>query len=475
MKYLIDFEIRLALVIIFFVSLITSALCQNNSLCGPQSLLVICQKNGIHTTLEEICTLSDYDPNDGTSLHGLYNAAKEKGLPADPVKININQLCSLKSPIIAFVDNNHFLVVHECQGGTITIQNPPEKPYSILQETFKKRWNGEAIIFSKILEKQMAPDIAKVFAPPKGAHIFFPKINHNFGTVHEGEILSHTFTFSNTGTDTLIVNTRSSCGCTSALLSDAKVLPGSSGKVVVSYNTKGRIGTKKESVFVRTNAQQNEMVRLTVSATVISSVKVIPEKLRIDGFTHGEVVTRELKVIDSGNNTLKVEKVSAPQGVTAKIKEPRYENNMRIVPIHLTITLNDKPGSFEKSITIHTNDVNRQELQVPIAGEVVSDIRAFPPILFFGEVKPDTSVTIETSISPTREKIIIIRKVTSHSPNITTEVRLSADGTKYILRTTLQTPSIETTLRENLSIYVDGQEDSALDLPLYAKVVVSKK
>ncbi len=68
---------------------------------------------------------------------GIYNAAQKKGLPAVPVKIDMNQLCHFKAPSIAFVNGNHFLVVHGCKGDKVIIQDPPGPLYSVSKEAFK--------------------------------------------------------------------------------------------------------------------------------------------------------------------------------------------------------------------------------------------------------------------------------------------------------------------------------------------------
>ena len=47
------------------------------------------------------------------------------------------------------------------------------------------------------------------------AKIEFPQKSFNFGDLQEGEIVSHTFHFKNTGTKSLVIhNVEASCGCT---------------------------------------------------------------------------------------------------------------------------------------------------------------------------------------------------------------------------------------------------------------------
>ena len=163
----------------------------------------------------------------------LYQAALKIGFPAVPINTNISQICKQNHTSIAFVDSNHFLVVHHCKGNNIYIQNPPGPIYPVTKEAFIKRWNGEALVFDKKLKKGMAKQITKATSPTEGPHIHFDTIIHNAGTVPEGEKLSYTFRFSKSGTDTLEVYARSTCSCSAALLSDKKIPPGGTGKIKI--------------------------------------------------------------------------------------------------------------------------------------------------------------------------------------------------------------------------------------------------
>ena len=69
-----------------------------DSLFGPRSLLFICTNFRVSTNLEELCTLIGYSQGSGTTLLGIYQAACKKGLPAVPVKTDIDKLCRFKSP-----------------------------------------------------------------------------------------------------------------------------------------------------------------------------------------------------------------------------------------------------------------------------------------------------------------------------------------------------------------------------------------
>ena len=81
----------------------------------------------------------------------------------------------------------------------------------------------------------------------------FAEVEHDFGTINEGDVVEHTFTFTNTGKAPLvIVNAKGSCGCTVPTYPKEPILPGESAEVKVRYDTK-RVGPFTKTVTLTTN------------------------------------------------------------------------------------------------------------------------------------------------------------------------------------------------------------------------------
>jgi hypothetical protein len=98
--------------------------------------------------------------------------------------------------------------------------------------------------------------------------ISFETTKHDFGTMVQGEKLAYTFKFTNTGGSDLIISDASStCGCTIPDWSKAPVKPGETGKMQVMFNSAGKSGTVSKTVHVLTNAQPNT-VDLEITAEI---------------------------------------------------------------------------------------------------------------------------------------------------------------------------------------------------------------
>ena len=81
--------------------------------------------------------------------------------------------------------------------------------------------------------------------------IKFEKTEHNFGKTVQGEKLSYSFKFTNSGKSDLIISqATASCGCTVAEFSQGPIKPGGEGVVSVSFNSEGRKGAQNKAVTV---------------------------------------------------------------------------------------------------------------------------------------------------------------------------------------------------------------------------------
>lgn len=89
-----------------------------------------------------------------------------------------------------------------------------------------------------------------------GSNIKFDKVEHNFGKIKEGTQATVTFTFTNTGTEPLVLNSvRASCGCTTPKWTKEPVAPGATGEVTAIYNSKGRPGNFTKTITVKYNGE----------------------------------------------------------------------------------------------------------------------------------------------------------------------------------------------------------------------------
>ncbi|MFO8022100.1 MAG: DUF1573 domain-containing protein [Perlabentimonas sp.] len=104
----------------------------------------------------------------------------------------------------------------------------------------------------------------------KHAAISFEEDFYDFGKVKHGEVLSYTFTFTNTGNIPLIISdVIAGCGCTTTKLTRKVLKPNQEASVEVVFNTRGWHGSQYKNVTIVSNAETSKR-SVSIKANVVS-------------------------------------------------------------------------------------------------------------------------------------------------------------------------------------------------------------
>jgi hypothetical protein len=210
--------------------------------------------------------------------------------------------------------------------------------------------------------------------------IKFKEIVWNFGKVKQGEVISHEFFFSNEGDDPLIIRkVATSCGCTAALASEDKILPGKEGKIGVKFDTRGYGGPVAKLVYVESNDPKEPQKQLEITA----DVEVPPSpKIEIDPYNfdtglvvEGEELRAPLKIMNKGELELRAEfnhRTAAyyiggkPAPVPLKIPAGKE------VTVDIRIPTQNRSGVVREYVLIKTNDPMRSTLSLYLSGYIIT-------------------------------------------------------------------------------------------------------
>ncbi|MFK8056682.1 MAG: DUF1573 domain-containing protein [Saprospiraceae bacterium] len=101
--------------------------------------------------------------------------------------------------------------------------------------------------------------------------IRFSESSFNFGAVDEGAIVSHRFSFKNTGKQPLVITRGSStCGCTVPEFPRTPIAPGDTSSVKVVFNTDNKSGPQKKPVTLTANTYPSQ--------TTISLIGIVDKR-----------------------------------------------------------------------------------------------------------------------------------------------------------------------------------------------------
>lgn len=104
-----------------------------------------------------------------------------------------------------------------------------------------------------------------------GATITFEKKSHDFGDIAQGDKVEHTFKFTNTGTEPLVItNVQVTCGCTTPKgWPRDPIMPGNSGEITVGFTSSGKPGRHHKPIKIVSNAVNKEGSQVSITVNVL--------------------------------------------------------------------------------------------------------------------------------------------------------------------------------------------------------------
>ena len=105
-----------------------------------------------------------------------------------------------------------------------------------------------------------AKDAAQAPAGPTTSMVF-DTYEHDFGTLDEGDAVTHVFSFTNTGSEPLLLEKcKGSCGCTVPQCPKTPIAPGAQGEIEVKVNSKGKKNNQTKTVTINANTDPAQTI-----------------------------------------------------------------------------------------------------------------------------------------------------------------------------------------------------------------------
>lgn len=217
----------------------------------------------------------------------------------------------------------------------------------------------------------------------------FKSESHDFGKVIEGDVPTYTFTFKNTGSAPIILhNVKPSCGCTSPEWTKDPVMPGDEGKIIVKYNSRGRIGVFNKSITITSNASEGtKVIRIkgvvekpdeTVNYSEEELAKSPILNVEQEEYMFGKIeknskVEHSFRVTNSGKSNLVVEKVvSACNCVSFNVDKAEVKPGESAI---LTLTFTPRMnGQTTEIVYVKTNDIKNGDKILKLKADVVESL-----------------------------------------------------------------------------------------------------
>jgi hypothetical protein len=105
-------------------------------------------------------------------------------------------------------------------------------------------------------------------------NVTFDSEEYDFAQVTDGDIVRHTFKFTNSGSNPLVVQrAKASCGCTVPTWTKEPIAPGETGEIAVEFNSKNKAGMQTKTITVTGNFEGNINKVLRIKGEVLPASK----------------------------------------------------------------------------------------------------------------------------------------------------------------------------------------------------------
>lgn len=112
-----------------------------------------------------------------------------------------------------------------------------------------------------------------VNADGKFAAFEFEESQFDFGEIQQGDVVEHTFKFTNTGEAPLVItDTKVTCGCTTPSFTKEPVAPGETGEILVKFNSAGKSGNTSKTITVMANVEGGRSL-LRINTNILTGDK----------------------------------------------------------------------------------------------------------------------------------------------------------------------------------------------------------
>lgn len=310
---------------------------------------------------------------------------------------------------------------------------------------------------------------------PDAPTISFRETVYDAGDSWEGEVVSHTFTFTNTGNAELkISRVRSTCGCTASNLSSDTIAPGESGEIRASFNTQRYRGKKSQPIYVYSNDPANPTIQLLLETTVKTVAAFSPPDIQFGNVAYGKSEVRTAEIVFDAEPAPVLEVSAQPDFFSARIVEAAEgkgeAGEKRPVRIEVTISPEAPIGRQSGTLTARIDHPKMSNLTGRVFAAVEGTLQYSPRMVFFSQQDQKLGTVKTISLTNQAEEPVTIREVKSGIPQFEAALKTIRAGKEFAVEVRLRPEAEPGRLSGELTIETDVPGQEKILIPLRANL-----
>lgn len=190
----------------------------------------------------------------------------------------------------------------------------------------------------------------------------------NTGSHMKGKVVNYEIKFKNAGNEDLkISSVQTSCGCSSALLTNDLVKPGESGSINFTFNGQG-FGQVMKNVMVTTNEGESTVHTIHVNMSMVDPITLNPQSIITEGKV-GDELTQTATITNSFDKEINITEVTSNTPVIKITSDKMTLNSGEAASLSISIKIYEE-SAINAAIIIKTSE---GEFQIPVLVEVKSN------------------------------------------------------------------------------------------------------
>lgn len=292
---------------------------------------------------------------------------------------------------------------------------------------------------------------------------------HNFGTVMQGDVVQHNFALHNDGEAELIIERIvPGCGCTATKLDADVIKPGASGRLQISFDTKGFSGQKERIISVYTNDFVEPSVRLLLKGKIDTSIVVTPPRVAFNNVVRGVADPRNsqevlVKIKSSEQNLELTDLISTSE----HLEVDELESSPRRKRLRVSVVGDAPEGALREQILIGLKGGSRPNINIPVYASVKGLLRLQPRSLSFGILEGEQPVSRAARLKSLAPGDVKIKEIKVDNPAVSVESMTAKAGSAYVIKVLVNPSQLEEDLRETIEIVTDLPDEPPIALNVY--------
>jgi hypothetical protein len=272
-------------------------------------------------------------------------------------------------------------------------------------------------------------------APAASTNAVGPKLQletpvYDFGRAKAGEMVKHTYIFTNTGDALLIINSvNPGCGCTTIGDWTKQVEPGKTGVVPIQFNTGNYNGPVIKQPSLNCNVTNQPTVVMQLKGTVYKPYDMTPPIAVLNVLPDSEKVS---VVVTITNNTEEPLLLAEPQSNNRMFAAELKTN---VLGKGYTLSIETVPplgvGNVQAQISLRTGWTNPPNINVTAVANVQPAVMVIPSYITLAAGPLGAAVTNSVSIRNQSTNDLKLTEATVNAPGVEVEIREMQPGKAF--------------------------------------------